>query len=211
MQAAYAYLRAGGLQDKVGSQEAIALVIDAVEGRRDVREVADALKNGGLISQTAQRSGPQAADPKLPQVETIMITTAAVLWGRADRLQQQWFDRPLPARRPTRHSGRNGRSPRPNRPPRLRGSCSKGLSSTGGRAAGWPTLARMPPLLTHVLSTPTGTGAEGVIPPSGGPGCSPCCWWSSSTRGSTWPSPIRAATWASCPALLALVPADARA
>ncbi|MFE9454611.1 hypothetical protein [Streptomyces sp. NPDC006739] len=41
----HAYLHAIGIQVKVGSREAIALVIDAVEGRCDVRQVADALKN----------------------------------------------------------------------------------------------------------------------------------------------------------------------
>lgn len=46
-QVAYAYIHASGIRVKVGSQEAIALVSDAVEGRRDVRQVADALKNWG--------------------------------------------------------------------------------------------------------------------------------------------------------------------
>ncbi|WP_331732246.1 fic family toxin-antitoxin system, toxin component [Streptomyces sp. NBC_00989] len=46
-QVAYAYLYASGIQVKVGSQEAITLVADVVEGRRDVREVAEALKNWG--------------------------------------------------------------------------------------------------------------------------------------------------------------------
>lgn len=44
---AYAYLHASGIQVKVGSQEAIALVIDAVEGRCNVRQVAETLKNWG--------------------------------------------------------------------------------------------------------------------------------------------------------------------
>ncbi|MGW0656082.1 hypothetical protein ACWD4T_46340 [Streptomyces umbrinus] len=46
-QVAYAYLHASGIQVKVGSQEAIMLVADVVEGRRDVRRVAEALKNWG--------------------------------------------------------------------------------------------------------------------------------------------------------------------
>ncbi|WP_406131373.1 fic family toxin-antitoxin system, toxin component [Streptomyces sp. NBC_00989] len=46
-QVAYAYLYASGVQVKVGSQEAITLVVDVVEGRRDVRQVAEALKNWG--------------------------------------------------------------------------------------------------------------------------------------------------------------------
>ncbi|CAM5674338.1 fic family toxin-antitoxin system, toxin component [Streptomyces griseomycini] len=46
-QVAYAYLHASGIQVKVGSQEAIALVADAVAGRRDVRQVAEALRDWG--------------------------------------------------------------------------------------------------------------------------------------------------------------------
>jgi prophage maintenance system killer protein len=46
-QVAYAYLHASGIQVKVGSQEAIALVADVVEGRCDVRQAAEALKNWG--------------------------------------------------------------------------------------------------------------------------------------------------------------------
>ncbi|WUR85843.1 hypothetical protein OG967_47375 [Streptomyces phaeochromogenes] len=46
-QVAYAYLHASGIQVKVGSQAAITLVADVVEGRRDVRQVAGALKNWG--------------------------------------------------------------------------------------------------------------------------------------------------------------------
>ncbi|MEU9542633.1 hypothetical protein [Streptomyces mirabilis] len=46
-QVAYAYLHASGVQVKVGSQEAIAVVIGAIEGRRDVRQGADELKNWG--------------------------------------------------------------------------------------------------------------------------------------------------------------------
>ncbi|CAL9675495.1 hypothetical protein SUDANB176_07742 (plasmid) [Streptomyces sp. enrichment culture] len=46
-QVAYAYLHASGIQIKVGSQEAIALVADAVAGRRDVRQVAEALRDWG--------------------------------------------------------------------------------------------------------------------------------------------------------------------
>ncbi|WTX01198.1 fic family toxin-antitoxin system, toxin component [Streptomyces canus] len=46
-QVAYAYLHASGIQVKVGSQEAITLVAEVVEGRRDVRQVAEALENWG--------------------------------------------------------------------------------------------------------------------------------------------------------------------
>ncbi|WP_405863886.1 fic family toxin-antitoxin system, toxin component [Streptomyces sp. NBC_00005] len=46
-QVAYAYLNASGIQVKIGSQEAIGLVGDVVAGRRDVRQVAEALKNWG--------------------------------------------------------------------------------------------------------------------------------------------------------------------
>ncbi|MGW7130118.1 hypothetical protein ACWGIA_17480 [Streptomyces bobili] len=46
-QVAYAYLHASGIQVKTGSQEAIALVADVVEGRRNVRQVAEALKTWG--------------------------------------------------------------------------------------------------------------------------------------------------------------------
>ncbi|WP_157881560.1 hypothetical protein [Streptomyces phaeochromogenes] len=47
-QVAYAHLHASGIQVKVGSQAAITLVADVVvEGRRDVRQVAEALKNWG--------------------------------------------------------------------------------------------------------------------------------------------------------------------
>lgn len=46
-QVAYAYLHASGIQVKVSSQEAITLVTHVTEGRRDVRQVAEALKNWG--------------------------------------------------------------------------------------------------------------------------------------------------------------------
>lgn len=46
-QVAYAYLHASGIEVKVSSQEAIALVDDIVAGRRDVRQVAEVLKNWG--------------------------------------------------------------------------------------------------------------------------------------------------------------------
>ncbi|MGW0578005.1 fic family toxin-antitoxin system, toxin component [Streptomyces sp. NPDC002920] len=46
-QVAYAYLHASGVQIKVGSQEAITLVADVIEGRLDVRQVAEALRNWG--------------------------------------------------------------------------------------------------------------------------------------------------------------------
>jgi hypothetical protein len=46
-QVAHAYLHASGIQVKVGSQEAIALVTDVFEGRRNVRQIADTLKNWG--------------------------------------------------------------------------------------------------------------------------------------------------------------------
>jgi prophage maintenance system killer protein len=46
-QVTYAYLHASGIQVKVGSQEAITLVANVVEGHRDVRQVAEALKSWG--------------------------------------------------------------------------------------------------------------------------------------------------------------------
>ncbi|MFE9999819.1 fic family toxin-antitoxin system, toxin component [Streptomyces avermitilis] len=46
-QVAYAYLHASSIQVKVGSQEAITLVTDVAEGRRDVRQVAEAMRNWG--------------------------------------------------------------------------------------------------------------------------------------------------------------------
>ncbi|MFJ1812528.1 MULTISPECIES: hypothetical protein [unclassified Streptomyces] len=46
-QVAYAYLHASGIRVKVGSQEAITPVTDVAEGRRDVRQAVEALKNWG--------------------------------------------------------------------------------------------------------------------------------------------------------------------
>lgn len=47
----YAYLHASGLQVKVGSQEVMTLVADVVEGRLDVRQVAEALKSSrGVVA-----------------------------------------------------------------------------------------------------------------------------------------------------------------
>ncbi|MDF3144160.1 MULTISPECIES: fic family toxin-antitoxin system, toxin component [unclassified Streptomyces] len=46
-QVAYAYLHASGVQVKVSSRDAIALVENVVAGRRDVRQVAEELRNWG--------------------------------------------------------------------------------------------------------------------------------------------------------------------
>ncbi|WP_126903650.1 hypothetical protein [Streptomyces sp. WAC 01325] len=46
-QVAYAYLHASGIRAKVSSRDAIALTEEVVAGHRDVRQVAEALKNWG--------------------------------------------------------------------------------------------------------------------------------------------------------------------